>query len=219
MADCWNYVLPISPFRSACFSYVYADLPHLASLRSATETPPRTKFHSGGSHSSLSPRLSTGDRAGPEQVAPASGKKSDTLQETSKLSLIRYVSGEFAKAQEAAAGRKRGFILYADKPIDEESLNHAVSHARRGGECRRQRPDHQAGISRARDYRGREWRRAAQESLARPYSVWHGRRTRRPTAAPPPANGQDQGPPGFQQGRGGTIYLQFAKNCAGPHSR
>lgn len=27
-----------------------------------------------------------------------------------------------------------------------------------------------------------------------------------------PTNGQDAGPPGFQQGRGGTIYLQFAKN-------
>jgi hypothetical protein len=27
-----------------------------------------------------------------------------------------------------------------------------------------------------------------------------------------PANGDDQGPPGFQAGRGGTIYLQFTKN-------
>jgi hypothetical protein len=26
------------------------------------------------------------------------------------------------------------------------------------------------------------------------------------------ATGQDQGPPGFQQGRGGTIYVQFSKN-------
>ena len=61
-------------------------------------------------------------------AAPPSGKPgSDELQETSKLALIRYVSGEFAKAVKPMPGGKDGFILNAGQPIRADLLDRAVA--------------------------------------------------------------------------------------------
>ncbi|WP_457832357.1 hypothetical protein, partial [Staphylococcus aureus] len=57
--------------------------------------------------------------------APA--PKNGSLQETSKLALIRFVSGEFAKARKPLPGGKEGFLLLVDKPLNESALDHAVA--------------------------------------------------------------------------------------------
>jgi len=68
--------------------------------------------------------------------------KSATLQEHSKLDLIRYVSGEFAKATRNLPAGKDGFLLYVDKPMKPGLLERAVAtHEQRS--CRRCRSNHQ----------------------------------------------------------------------------
>jgi len=53
--------------------------------------------------------------------------KKATLQESSKLDLIRYVSGEFAKAAKSLPAGKEGFLLYAEKPVNPDLLERAVA--------------------------------------------------------------------------------------------
>jgi hypothetical protein len=143
------------------------------------------------------------------QSAPASGKRSTTLQETSKLALIRYVSGEFAKARKPVPGGKEGFILYTDKPLNQESLDHAV--ARRGAAVNTGDSVQITGLefrehTIAVDLNGgghpkKHWRDHLQIGMGGGMPM---PQTQTTTA-------QDQGPPGFQPGMGGTIYLQFPK--------
>ena len=141
----------------------------------------------------------------------ASSKKNSTLQEKSKLALIRYVSGEFAKARKPIPGGKEGFTLFADKPLDEETLNHAVTlhgAAINTGDNAQitnlEFRDHTIVV----DVNGggrpkRSWRDHIQFGMGGPPM---------PTTTTTTTGQGDQGPPGFQQGRGGTIYLQFSKN-------
>ena len=53
--------------------------------------------------------------------------KNATLSEESKLNLIRYVSGEFAKALKPMPAGKEGFLLFIDKPLNQEVLDRAVA--------------------------------------------------------------------------------------------
>lgn len=140
-----------------------------------------------------------------------STKRNSTLQEKSKLALIRYVSGEFAKARKPIPGGKEGFTLFADKPLDEETLNHAVTlrgAAINTGDNAQitnlEFREHTIVV----DVNGggrpkRSWRDHIQFGMGGPPM---------PTTTTTTTTQGDQGPPGFQQGRGGTIYLQFSKN-------
>lgn len=150
----------------------------------------------------------------PQGGAPgASGtKKNSTLQEPSKLALIRYVSGEFAKARKPIPGGKDGITMYADKPLDNEALSHAVvlhgAAVNTGDKAQITKLEfHEHTIIVDVNGGGRpkkNWRDHIQIGMGG---------TPMPTSTTTPTNtGDDQGPPGFQQGRGGTIYLQFAKN-------
>src|SRR5258708_26771036 len=53
--------------------------------------------------------------------------KNTTLQDRSKLDLIRYVSGEFAKAIKPLPAGKEGFHATAGKPLEAEQLDRAVA--------------------------------------------------------------------------------------------
>src|SRR5205823_4601061 len=53
--------------------------------------------------------------------------KNATLQENSKLALIRYVSGEFAKAIKPLPAGKEGFHVRVGKPLETEMLDRAVA--------------------------------------------------------------------------------------------
>lgn len=55
-------------------------------------------------------------------VGPQSKTSGGTLQEGSRLAIIRFVDGEFAKVIEPLPGGKKGFKLDAGKPLDERSL-------------------------------------------------------------------------------------------------
>lgn len=154
---------------------------------------------------------------GPQDTSKASqttpnGKKNDTLQESSKLALIRFVSGEFAKAKKPLPSGKDGVTLFADKPLDEDMLSRAVgtrgAAVNTGDNCQITKLEfHEKFI--IVDVNGG----------GRPHKNWKdhiqlgmGGQMPTSTTTSTPTNGQDQGPPGFQEGRGGTIYLQFAKN-------
>jgi hypothetical protein len=190
---------------------VYTDVPDVPHL-----VPPRTNGArtSGFTADDRVPLYSTilSDSQDPDKSSQTASKKSDTLQETSKLSLIRFVSGEFAKAKKPLPGGKDGFILYADKPVDEQMLSREVTA-------------HGAAINTGDNVQITKLEFQNKEIVVdvngggRPKKNWRdhiqfgmGGTVPTTSTTSTPTNGQDAGPPGFQQGRGGTIYLQFAKN-------
>lgn len=190
----------------------YADVPRLAPAR--TSALPSQDSFPPDDRIPLYPSLVTS----PASQQPGSGptlnpsKKNSTLQENSKLDLIRYVSGEFAKARKPIPGGKDGVTMYAEKPLDEEALNHAVvvhgAAVNTGDKAQITKLEfHERTIIIDVNGGGRpkkNWRDHIQIGMGG---------TPMPTSTTTSTNpGDDQGPPGFQQGRGGTIYLQFAKN-------
>jgi hypothetical protein len=98
-----------------------ADVPRVNSLRSPAQ--PTVVFPSG-EEISLFPDTAL-DAQGDSQT-PAK-PKSATLQEASKLELIRYVSGEFAKATKSLPAGKEGLIVYVGKPLQPEFLERALA--------------------------------------------------------------------------------------------
>lgn len=187
-----------------------ADLPHLFPSRAETSStsdafPPDERIP-------LYPMHSGGDQSqGQDKPGPSGSKQSGTLQESSKLRLIRYVSGEFAKARKPIPGGKDGFTLFVDKSLDEETLNRAVTmHGaaiNTGDNAQITRLEfHEHTIIVDVNGGGRtkkNWRDHIQFGMG-------GTMPTSSTTSTP--TNEQPGPPGFQQGRGGTIYLQFSKN-------
>jgi hypothetical protein len=201
-----RYAIPLSLLLC-----VYADVPDVPHL---VPPLPEGSTRSGGftpdDRVPLYPTVVT-DPQDQGKPAQSAAKKSDSLQEISKLSLIRYVSGEFAKAKKPLPAGKDGFVLYADKPLDEENLNRAVG-------------SHGAAINTGDNVQITKLEFHDKEIIVdvngggRPRKNWRdhiqlgmGGTMPTTTTTTTPTNGPDAGPPGFQQGRGGTIYLQFAK--------
>jgi hypothetical protein len=190
------------------FFAAYADLPHL---------PPRQpepfKADSLGSERvPLYPMLlGASEQTQGNAAGGGAAKKDSTLQETSKLALIRFVSGEFAKARKPIPGGKDGFTMLADKPVDEASLNREVTlhgaAVNTGDNAQITKLEfHERSIVVDVNGGGRpkkNWRDRIQIGMVG---------NPMPTTTTTPTNPQDPGPPGFQQGRGGTIFLQFVKN-------
>ncbi len=192
--------------------YVYADVPDSPHLlpSSATAQASSAAF-TPDDRIPLYPSLGAGRAQDQNKPPTGSATKSDSLQEMSKLSLIRYVSGEFAKAKKPLPGGKDGFTLYADKPLDEDNLNRAVSA-------------HGAAVNTGDNVQVTKLEFHEKTIIidvnggGRPKKNWRdhiqfgmGGTMPSTSTTTTPANGSDQGPPGFQQGRGGTIFLQFAK--------
>ncbi len=57
-----------------------------------------------------------------------SGKKADRLQPESLLNLVRYVSGEFARAVKALPAGKKPIHIKVGQPIDEKDLRQAIAN-------------------------------------------------------------------------------------------
>ncbi|MGB8495283.1 MAG: hypothetical protein WCE53_12850 [Candidatus Acidiferrum sp.] len=191
----------------ALLFFANADVPKVVSLRSEPDAAAE-KFPPGESIP-LWPVVMNSAEQDQTQSAPASGKKSTTLQETSKLALIRYVSGEFAKARKPVPAGKEGFILYTDKPINQENLDHAVAThgaaVNTGDNAQITNLEFREhtivvdinGGGRAKKH----WRDHIQIGMGgSPAPV--GQTT---------STGQEPGPPGIQPGMGGTIFVQFPK--------
>jgi len=186
-----------------------ADVPRVNSLRppvspapsfpSDEEIPlfPNTGASSDGAQSQNQPQ---------SKIPPAA--KNTTLQERSKLDLIRYVSGEFAKAIKPLPAGKEGFHVTVGKPLEAEQLDRAVAThgpAVNTGDnvqiTRLEFRDHQIIVDVNGGGRGkRHWRDHIQIGMG--------------GAGYPPmqtSSTQDQGPPGVQPGMGSTIFLEFNK--------
>ena len=153
------------------------------------------------------------DLAGDQQAAQSDSKKTTkaaTLQEYSKLELIRYVSGEFAKATRDLPAGKEGFLLYVGKPLSPELLQRAVAthgaavHIGDSAQITKlEFRDHAIVVDVNGGGRGkRNWRDHIQIGMGGTIP------TARTTTTTP---NQENGPPGIQPGMGSTIFLEFSK--------
>src|SRR5580704_10861356 len=110
----------------AVFALVAADVPAVERLRSTAI--PRNEAPEGDI--SLFP---TAQAPSTDQQHPNSAsQKSGPLQEQSKLDLIRFVSGEFAKATKPLPRGKDGFSVFVGQPLmtdvlDREVANHGAA--------------------------------------------------------------------------------------------
>jgi hypothetical protein len=139
--------------------------------------------------------------------SPPPGPRKSTLQPTSKLELIRYVSGEFAKAAKALPAGKEGFLLFVDKPLNQNLLDSAVAThgaAVHAGE--------QVQITKL-DFREHTiivdvngGGRGKKRLMDRVHIEMGGVPTMRGSS-----EAQQTGPPGVQPGAGSTLYLEFNK--------
>ncbi len=151
--------------------------------------------------------------AGEPQAAQSDSQntaKAATLQEYSKLELIRYVSGEFAKATRNLPAGKDGFLHYVGKPLSQEQLDRAVAthgaavHIGDSAQITKlEFRDHAIVVDVNGGGRGkRRWRDHIQIGMGGTIP------TARTTTTTPE---QESGPPGLQPGTGSTIFLEFSK--------
>jgi len=193
---------------AAFFLLLDADIPRVNSLRPPANPPSNLPL---GDDIPLFPEdESSGNPAQTQPQAPtkaSSQTKATTLQDSSKLALIRYVSGEFAKAVKPMPAGKEGFLLYAGKPLDGQVLERAiathgaaVSPGDKVQITKLDFRDHQIVVDVNGGGRGKKhWRDHIQIGMGTPFP------TAQTTAT------QDTGPPGLQPGMGSTIFLEFNK--------
>jgi hypothetical protein len=186
-----------------------ADVPRVNSLRPPANPAP--SFPSDEEIPLFPTAGSSSDDAqskGQSQPKTAPASKNTTLQETSKLALIRYVSGEFAKAIKTLPAGKDGFHVSVGKPLDTDLLDRAVAThgpAVNTGDSvqitKLEFREHQIIVDVNGGGRGKSrWRDHIQVGFG--------------GAGYPPmqtSSTQDQGPPGMQPGMGSTIFLEFHK--------
>jgi len=179
-----------------------ADVPRVHSLRPAER--PALNFPSD-EEIPIFPAGAEPSETPQRQAKPAS-IPNQPLSETSKLTLIRFVSGEFAKAVKPMPAGKEGFNFSVDKPLNTELLDRAV--ATHGAAVNTGDNVQITGLQ----FRGRQiivdvngggrgkhhWRDHLQISMGGPLP------TMQPTS-------QETGPPGLQPGMGSTIFLEWNK--------
>ena len=186
-----------------------ADIPRVNSLRPPANPSPSFPsdeeiplFPNAGASSDNAQSQSQ------SQSNSAPPAKNATLQENSKLALIRYVSGEFAKAIKPLPAGKEGFHVRVGKPLETEMLDRAVAThgpAVSTGDkvqiTKLEFHEHQIIVDLNGGGRGkRHWRDHIQIGLGG-------------SGYPPmqSSSTKDQGPPGMQPGMGSTIFLEFNK--------
>jgi hypothetical protein len=192
--------LAIVALASSFLLFADADVPRAMSFRTP-DSSARPDF--SNAEVALFPSLSSD-----QQTPPPTGPRKDKLQETSKLELIRYVSGEFAKATKALPAGKDGFLTYAGKPVNQELLERAV--ATHGVAIH---PGDQAQITKLefRDHTivvdvngGGRGRKRFLDRIQ--VSAGGSIPTMRGTSEQ-----QETGPAGLQPGAGSTLLLEFSK--------
>jgi len=105
----------------ATTAWAHPDLPQVSRLRPERTTPP--EMPAGQTLPVLPswvPTATLGDDDKKEE-------KAERLQPMSRLALVRYVYGEFARAVRPLPTLKKGFRFKADKPLDEQALQRAVA--------------------------------------------------------------------------------------------
>src|SRR5207249_3352316 len=186
-----------------------ADIPRVNSLRPPTNAA--LDFPSSEEIPLFPNAAASSDNTQSQTQSPskiAFHSKNTTLQENSKLALIRYVSGEFAKAVKPLPAGKEGLHVNVGKPQDSELLDRAVAThgaAVNTGDkvqiTKLEFHDHQIIVDLNGGGRGKKhWRDHLQIGLGGGYP------TARTTSA------QETGPPGLQPGMGSTIFLEWNKS-------
>ena len=185
-----------------------ADVPRVNSLRSpanSLETFPagdEIPLFGSDTLSGTDPQIQPNS-----QDQAQNGSKSATLQDSSKLTLIRYVSGEFARAIKPLPAGKDGFIVHIGKPVDANMLDRQVAThgaaVNTGDHVQITKLEfHERQIVVDLNGGGRGKKRLRD----RIHLELGGIPTARTTSAQ-----QDQGPPGLQPGLGSTLFLEFAQ--------
>jgi hypothetical protein len=182
-----------------------ADVPGIERLHLRDNSIPA--FPAGEDISVPPSWVSTADD--PNAPSPQSTpQKKNTLQDQSRLDLIRYVSGEFAKATKPLPGGKEGFLVYVGKPLSTELLERAVAThgaAINTGDnvqiTKLEFHEHSIVVDVNGGGRGKKnWKDHIQIGMS---------------GGPTMSTGQTQtsegGPPGVQPGLGSTLILEFTK--------
>lgn len=185
-----------------------ADVPQVNSLRTSPNANLGT-LPSGSEVPLFGNDASDGDAQNPASTqAKSQGSGKDTLQDSSRLDLIRYVSGEFARATKPLPAGKEGFIVHIGQPLDADMLDRQVAThgaAVNTGDhvqiTKLEFHDKQIIVDLNGGGRGKKRLRD------RIHLEMGGIPTARTTTTAP----QDQGPPGIQPGLGSTLYLEFGK--------
>jgi hypothetical protein len=186
-----------------CFLLSFADVPRISSLRPSSSAIP--VFPSGEAISLFpDPAESALNGQGNSQTPPK--PRSATLQESSKLELIRYVSGEFAKATKALPAGKEGLIVHVGKPLETDLLQRALA-------------THGAAVNNGDKVQITKLDCKDREIIFDLNGGGRGKKGIRNhlhielSGVPTMTTTQEQetGPPGLQPGAGSTIYLDFNK--------
>ena len=193
-------------FSLALLVFAGADIPGSERLRPSTL--PSGTF-SSADEIGLFPDDPAAEQQAGQSDAPKKAK-AETLPESSKLELIRYVSGEFAKATRNLPAGKEGFLLYVGKPLSPELLERAVAthgaavHVGDAAQITKlEFRDHSIVVDVNGGGRGKKhWRDHIQIGMGGSIP------TTRTTQTNPD---QQNGPPGMQPGMGSTIFLEFTK--------
>ncbi len=183
-----------------------ADAPGVERLHSPSNAIPAFP---AGEDISVLPDLSSTTDEPPAQSPQASQQKKATLQDQSKLDLVRYVSGEFAKATKPLPGGKEGFLVYVGKPVSTELLDRAVAThgaAVNSGDnvqiTKLEFREHTIVVDVNGGGRGKKnWKDHVQVGMGG--SI--------PTMSTSQTQTSENGPPGVQPGRGSTLFLEFTK--------
>jgi hypothetical protein len=148
--------------------------------------------------------------ASPSETVPPQAKAASTpnqpLPENSKLALIRFVSGEFAKAVKSLPAGKQGFDFTVGKPLNTELLDRAVAThgaAVNSGDnvqiTQLEFRAHEIVVDLNGGGRGKHhWRDHLQIGMGGTYPTMQ-------------TSTQETGPPGLQPGMGSTIFLEWNK--------
>jgi hypothetical protein len=183
-----------------------ADVPWINNLRPAANPTPT---FAPGDEIELFPASTpaSGNQQPPATAQSANLNLGGTLQENSRLLLVRYVSGELAKATKALPAGKDGFIVNVGTPANIEQLDRAVaSHgaAIHSGDnvviSKLEFQNHQIIV----DLNG------GGHVKKRLRDRIHIEMSGMPTAQTTNAN-SDAGPAGIQPGMGSTLFLEFNK--------
>jgi hypothetical protein len=195
--------LAIAAIGSSLLLFADADVPRAMGLRTP-DSSVRPSF--SNTEVAIFPTLAGEDPQ--QQAAAPSQPRKGRLQERSKLDLIRYVSGEFAKAAKSLPAGKEGFLQFADKPLNQELLDRAVAThgaAVRAGDnaqiTKLEFRDHTIVVDVNGGGRGKK------RFLDRLQIDMGGV----PTARASSDVQQDAGPAGIQPGAGSTLFLEFNK--------
>jgi hypothetical protein len=186
-----------------------ADVPQVNSLRTPASANLGT-LPSGGEIPLFGNDSSEGDsqNASSSQDKSQNGGKDASLQDSSKLNLIRYVSGEFARAVKPLPAGKDGFIVHVGLPTDTDMLDRQVA-------------THGAAVNSGDHVQITKLEFHEKQIVVDLNGGGRGKKRLRdrihlemggiPTTRTSTTTPQDQGPPGMQPGLGSTLFLEFGK--------